>query len=97
MYLVKIYVDIVTAAILRVIHFPHSPVSPLTGNSEIEFAVSYHRPSLIDMADACDDLALEFQMQGVNDSNVTIQLQVIIGGCRFLSTRALQTSIRIPF
>ena len=81
MYLVKIYVDIVTATIFWVIHFPHPPVSPLTSNSEIEFAVPFYGLPLIDMADACGDVTFEFQMQGIDNSNDSIQLKVIIRGC----------------
>ena len=81
MQLVKINVDIVTATIFWVVHFTHPPVSPLASNSEIEFSFPDNGISVIDIAYACCDLTIVFQMQRVNDCNVTFQLQVIIGGC----------------
>lgn len=96
MLLVKINIYIVTAAVFRVIHFTHPPVSPLASNSKIEFSFPDNGLSVIDMTDTGNNLACKFQMQRINDCNVTIQLQVIIGSCRFLTSRARQSSIRNP-
>ena len=80
MHLVKIDIYIVTASVFGIIHFLHPPVSSLAGNCEVEFAVPDDRFPIIDMAYACDDLAFEFQMQGIDYRNDSIQLQVIICG-----------------
>ena len=80
MHLVKIDIYIVTASVFGIIHFLHPPVPSLADNREVKFSVPDDWFSIIDMAYACDDLAFEFQMQGIDYRNDSIQLHVIVCG-----------------
>jgi hypothetical protein len=64
--LVKIDVNIIAVAILRVIHLLHPPVSPLAGYCKVIRSFPLDWFTIIDVLYASNDLTIKLQMKRID-------------------------------